>query len=62
VTQTNITLSAIAGGSLWCQPSGGDWALTAHTAPQAQQTTYADLLERIDTATTVAAVQAIAWP
>ena len=75
VTQTNIMLATIAGGSLWCQPSGGKWAYTAHTATeaqavraslaawiQAQQTTYAGLLTNINAATTVAGVQAVAWP
>jgi hypothetical protein len=74
-TQMNIGLATVSGGSLWCQPSGGAWALTGHTAVQAQQvqkdlaahiqaqqTTYAGLLAQIDEATTVGAVQAIAWP
>lgn len=76
VTQTNVTLAAsVGGGSLWCQPSGGAWVLTAHTAAEAQQvqkdltahiqtqqTTYAGLLTQIAEATTVAAVPAVAWP
>ncbi|HTJ89050.1 MAG TPA: hypothetical protein VL356_02570 [Acidocella sp.] len=74
-TQSNIALAAISGGALWCQPNNGEWALTAHTAVQAQQVqkdlaahiqaqqaTYAGLLADIAAATTVAAVQAIAWP
>ena len=75
VTQTNIALAAMHGGSLWCQPSNGAWALTAHTATQAiqvqadmwthiqaQQATYAGLLATIGAATTVVAVQAVVWP
>jgi deferrochelatase/peroxidase EfeB len=75
-TQMNISLAVAHGGSLWCQPSaGGAWTFVAHTIAQAtqvqtdlnthiqaEQATYAGLLTQIAAATTVAAVEAVAWP
>jgi len=75
-TQANIIAASNHGGSLVCQPqSGGPWALVVHTEAeatqvcadmaahtQANQATYWGLLAQINAATTVAAVQAIAWP
>ena len=62
-----------SGGSLWCE-SGGVWAMKPHTQSQAQavlasfvawlnacQTQLATLTGEVNAATTVSAVQAIAW-
>lgn len=75
VTQANIKTTSDHGGSLWCEPSGGAWAFLPHTVAQAQQVysdmaahiqaqqgVYAGLLAAIAQASTVAAVQAVAWP
>lgn len=72
--QANINLAAINGGALWCQNASGVWALTAHTAAQAQQVqkdmlahiqaqqaNYAKALTDIAAATSVSAIEAITW-
>jgi hypothetical protein len=75
ISQSNIDRAAsISGGSLWCAPASGVWALTPHTMAQAtqvqtdlwqhiqlNQTKLASLLSQINAATTVAAAQAITW-
>lgn len=73
VTQRNIAMAVISGGSLWCE-TGSTWAFETHTAAQAAQVQkdlwamiqaaqakYSTLLAEVDAATTVAAVQAIVW-
>lgn len=72
--QANINLAAINGGALWCQNASGVWALTAHTAAQAQQvqkdmsahiqaqqSTYAKALSDIAASASVTAVEAVTW-
>ncbi|MDE2105063.1 MAG: hypothetical protein KGL39_47935 [Patescibacteria group bacterium] len=72
--QANINLTAISGGSLWCENSAGAWTLTSHTPAQAQQVqkdmaahiqaqqaNYAKALTDIAAATTVAGVEAVTW-
>ena len=59
---------------IWCANSSGAWSFTAHTAAQVQQVNtdwlahrvamqqkYADLIARINAATSIAEVQAIDW-
>lgn len=75
-TQANQVQAATiaAGGALWCQPSGGDWAFVAHTQAQAQQVVtdfaaarqalqqrLAALTNEVQAETTVAEVKAVVW-
>ena len=72
--QANINLTAISGGSLWCENSAGAWTLTSHTPAQAQQVqkdmaahiqaqqaNYAKALSDIAASASVTAVQAVTW-
>ncbi|QAU22609.1 hypothetical protein EO087_00315 [Dyella sp. M7H15-1] len=74
--QANLVSIAQAGqgGSLWCASSSDTWALTGHTAAQvtqvltdwnkyrsAQQSKYANLVSKINAATSMSAVEAIVW-
>ena len=69
----NTVAGSPSGGSLWCE-SGGVWAMKAHTQSQAQavltsfvawlnscQSQLATLTAEVNAATTVSAVQLIAW-
>lgn len=75
--QANLaqTAAAASGGLLMCESAAGVWALVAHTQAQAQavladfvafrdkqRQQLATLTNTVNSATTVAAVQAVAWP
>lgn len=72
--QQNVNSAALAGGSLWCKNAAGAWIFMAHTVAQAvqvqkdmaayiqaQQGNNSTKQASIQSATTVTAVQAVAW-